>query len=162
VALAYRRFSLANLRRILAVERSAAIALAFFVVASFGCGKSEHGDATAQGALETPAKSIGARIVDLPADFPKDVPVIKGATVKVAMSQGNRMVVHLYTSSSVPEAAKFYNEALKGQGWQIESSTIASDMSTLWARKGRSLCGVTVSKEGRGTLVRLAVSEAAS
>lgn len=144
------------------MERSSAIALALCVAVSFGCGKSERAGPTAEGALETPAKSKGARIVDLPADFPRDVPVIKGATVKVAMSQGNRMVVHLYTSSPVAEAAKFYDEALKGQGWQIESSTIASDMSTLSARKGRSLCGVTVSREGRGTLVRLAVSEAGS
>ncbi|HUH94527.1 MAG TPA: hypothetical protein VL742_15460 [Casimicrobiaceae bacterium] len=139
--------------------RSAAVALALCVAVSFGCGKTERGGPTAEGA---PAKTRGARIVDLPVDFPRDVPLIKDATVKVAMSQGNRMVVHLYTSSPVAEAAKFYNEALKGQGWQIESSTIASDMSTLSARKGRSLCGVTVSKEGRGTLIRLAVSEAGS
>ena len=156
-----RRFSSTNLRRTFAAERFTAVALAFAVALSFGCGKTERGPA-AESAQETPTKHAGARIVDLPSDFPRDVPVLKGATVRVAMSQGNRMVVHLYTSSPVAEAAKFYNEALKGEGWQIESSTIASDMSTLSARKGKSLCGVTVSKEGRGTLVRLAVSAAGS
>jgi hypothetical protein len=78
------------------------------------------------------------------------------------MSQGERMIVHLYTSSPVAEAAKFYDEALRGQGWRIESSTKAGDISTLSARKGKSLCGVTVSREGRGTLVRLAVSREGS
>lgn len=155
-----RRFSSTNLRRSLAAERFTAVALALGVALSSGCGKSERGPA-AERTQETPTHA-GARVVDLPSDFPRDVPVLKGATVRVAMAQGNRMVVHLYTSSPVAEAAKFYDEALRGQGWQIESSTIASDMSTLSARKGKSLCGVTVSKEGRGTLVRLAVSEAGS
>ena len=156
------RLSWTSLRRTVAAERAAAVALALCVALSSGCGKTERSGPAAGGAPETPAKSVGARIVDLPADFPRDVPVLKGATVKVAMAQGNRMVVHLSTSSPVAEAARFYSEALQGQGWRIESSTIASDLSTLSARKGKSLCGVTVSKEGRGTLVRLAISEAGS
>ena len=152
--------SLSELRRQHAAEKFVAVALALCVAVSSGCGKSDRVSPAAGGSLDP--KHAGARIVDLPAEFPRDVPILKGATVKVAMSQGNRMVVHLYTSSQVAEAAKFYNEALQGQGWKIESSTIASDMSTLSARKGTSTCGVTVSKEGRGTLVRLAVSEAGS
>ena len=144
------------------MERFTAVAVAFGVAFSVGCGKSERGGPAAGGMLQPPAKTAGVRIADLPADFPKDVPILKDATVKVAMSQGNRTVVHLYTTSPVAEAAKFYSEALKGQGWRIESSTIASDMSTLSARKGRSVCGVTISRDGRGTLVRLAVSETGS
>ncbi|HET7380836.1 MAG TPA: hypothetical protein VFJ24_12400 [Gaiellales bacterium] len=152
--------SLADLRPAHSAKKFVTVVLALCVAVSSGCGKSDRGSPAAGGSPDP--KHAGTRIVDLPAGFPRDVPILKGATVKVAMSQGNRMVVHLYTSSQVAEAAKFYNEALQGQGWKIESSTIASDMWTLSARKGTSTCGVTVSKEGRGTLVRLAVSEAGS
>jgi len=140
------------------VKRLALAVLLLSVAMAFGCDKTGRTSRTAGGEVNPAAASKGVRIADLPADFPKDVPVLKGATVKVAMSQGKRMVVHLYTSSSVADATRFYNDALRASGWQIESNSSASDMSTLSAKKGRSLCGVTVTKEGGGTLVRLSIS----
>ena len=98
------------------------------------------------------------RASSLPDDFPKDVPILKNATLKLAMSQGDRMLVHLYTTSSVSDAAKFYDAELKKQGWQIESVSNSAEMSSVSARKGDTRCGVTIAREGKGTLVRLAVS----
>ena len=125
------------------------------VAFSLGCGKSERARETV---AKTPADANADKRFDLPAEFPKDVPILKNATLKVAMSQGNRMVVHLYTTSSVSDATKFYDAELKNHGWQIESVSTAAETSTVSARKGDTRCGVTIEREGKGTLVRLAVS----
>lgn len=125
------------------------------VAFSFGCGKSERSRETL---AKAPSDAGGVKSFALPVEFPRDVPVLSGATLKAALSQGDRMVVHLYTTTSVSDAAKFYDAELKKQGWKIESSTSSADMAVVSAKKGNSLCGVTITKEGKGTLVRLAVS----
>jgi hypothetical protein len=142
-----------------------AIAASLLLVAlSFGCGPAEKGGkSTDRGASRAvPSRDVAEKSLELPADFPRDVPVLKGATVKLAMSQGKRSLVHLYTSSTVADAAKYYDDALKREGWKVESSTKASDMVTISATKGSEVFGVTIAKEGRGTLIRLAVSEGRS
>jgi len=137
------------------LNRQAAVALMVLVAFSFGCGKSER---TPQSVAKAPANGSGDKGFSLPDDFPKDVPILRNATVKVAMSQGNRILVHLYTTTSVSDAAKFYDAELKSQGWQIESTSKGAEMSSVSARKGNTRCGVTIAREGKGTLVRLAVS----
>lgn len=135
------------------------VALLVLVAFSFGCGQSEK----ANKAIErVTINNVGDNSVGLPADFPKDVPILKGATLKVAMSQGERMVVHLYTTASIADAAKYYNAELKDRGWNIENTSHSGEMFIVSAKKGKTLCGVTVSKEGKGTLVRLVVSQAGS
>jgi hypothetical protein len=129
------------------------------VAFSLGCGKSERAP---QNVAKVPNEASGGTGFDLPVEFPKDVPILKNATLKVAMSQGDRMVVHLYTTSPVSEATKFYDAELKKQGWQIESVSKGAEMSTVSARKGATRCGVTIEREGKGTLIRLAVSPAHS
>jgi hypothetical protein len=126
---------------------------------SFGCDRSERTSKTGERATVTNAAD---KSVALPADFPKDMPILRDATVKVAISQGERMIVHLYTSASIADAAKFYDAELKGQGWKIESTTHAGEMLVFSAKKGKTVCGVTVTKEGKRTLVRIAISQAGS
>lgn len=125
------------------------------VAFSLGCGKSER---PPQSVAKAPADGGSDKGSSLPDDFPKDVPILRNATVKVAMSQGDRILVHLYTTTSVSDAAKFYDAELKSQGWQIESTSKGAEMSSVSARKGNTRCGVTIAREGKGTLVRLAVS----
>jgi hypothetical protein len=125
------------------------------VAFAFGCGETEKTRKTVARATDDGA---GAKSVALPVEFPRDVPILKSATLKAAVSQGDRMVVHLYTTSSVRDAAKFYDSELKSQGWKIESSSNSAEMFTVSAKKGNTLCGVTITREGKGTLVRLAVS----
>lgn len=125
----------------------------------FGCGESER---TYKAAERGTPNSVGDKNIALPADFPKDVPILKGATLKVVMLHGEHMLVQLYTTVSIADAAKFYSAELKGQGWKIENSTNTGDMFIVSAKKGNTLCGVTVAKEGKQTLVQLAVSRVGS
>jgi hypothetical protein len=146
------------------MKKPAIAALSLLVALSFGCSPTEKGGKSAErgASRAVPSKEIPEKSAELPADFPRDVPVLKGATVKLAMSQGKRSLLHLYTSSTVADAAKYYDDALKREGWKIESSTRSSDMATIAATKGSEVFGVTIAKEGRGTLIRLAVSEGRS
>jgi hypothetical protein len=141
------------------VRTQAALALILLVALSFGCGKSETTSNAKKPAQAGRSSDVQEKGWDLPADFPKDVPIIEGATLKVAMSQGGRMIVHLYTPASIADAAKFYRGAFKARGWTIESEENTGEMFVVSAKKDRTLCGVTVSREGKRTLVRLAVSQ---
>ena len=139
----------------------ASIAVLALLVLSFGCGESDKSYRAGKdrGSVPGNAKDAREKSAELPPDFPKDVPILKNATVKVVMSQGNRITVHLSTTSPVAEATNFYDDAFKRQGWTIEGTTKSNEMSILSARKGASHCGVTISKQGNGTLIRLALSQ---
>jgi hypothetical protein len=137
------------------VKRAAVVALSVLVATSLGCGKMETSHRMAKAGSSDESEKSAA----LPSDFPKDVPILKGASLRAVLSQGGHTVLHLYTTSSVAEAAKFYDEELKRGGWTIASSQNTGDIYTVSAKKGKTLCGVTVSKEGKRTLVRLAVAE---
>jgi hypothetical protein len=60
---------------------------------------------TKEGQMKVTAGESG---VALPDTFPKDVPVYKGATVQVSMTQGKMLVVHFKAPVSVPDGLKFY------------------------------------------------------
>jgi hypothetical protein len=135
----------------------AAVVLAALVALSFGCGKMEHSSKTGAGGARN---NTDEKHVALPDEFPKDVPILEGATVRLALSHGDRIVVHFSTKASIAEAAKFYDAELRRQGWAIQSTSQGGEMFVVSAKKGRSLCGVTVTKDAKGTLVRLAVSQA--
>jgi len=138
------------------MRRQLLVVLLVLVALLSGCGKMEKGSRPA----EKPADKAtsGEAAAALPADFPKDVPVLRGAILKLAISQGDKTVVHLQATSSIADAAKYYEAELKNQGWKIEGTSRSGDMYTVSARKGKTLCGVTITKEAKGTLIRMAVS----
>ncbi|OHE82605.1 MAG: hypothetical protein A2107_06880 [Verrucomicrobia bacterium GWF2_62_7] len=102
--------------------------------------------------------ATGDKGVALPDNFPKDVPLYKGAVVKMAASQGAQLVVHLHVAASIADAAKFYQDQLKSQGWEIGSTMNMGDTSMVTANKAGRQCAVVVAKEDNGALVQLSVS----
>lgn len=156
------------------------IAMTVLCAFAFGCGKSEKTYKTAEGEVKVKEKSgevtyeattkdggkftmaANDKGVALPDNFPKDVPILKGATVKVAMTQGKQMVVHLHVSGSVADAAKYYTDELKGQGWEIETTMNMGDSSMVSAKKDKRQCAVVAAKQSDGTLVQLSVSQEGS
>ena len=96
--------------------------------------------------------------VEIPDTFPKDVPILEGAVPKLSMTQGNAQVLHLLVPGGIGEAAKAYQEQLKGAGWEIETSMNMGESSMLQAKKDNRKCAVVVLKDDEGTLVQLNVS----
>ncbi|HZI83857.1 MAG TPA: hypothetical protein VFF44_08070 [Casimicrobiaceae bacterium] len=159
----------------------AVVALMILAALSSGCGKSEKSFKGAERATpnsaetksaetknaetksaetkNAEAKSADAKSAALPDNFPRDLPILRDATLKLAMSQGDRMVVHLHTSRSISDAAKFYRAELASRGWKIQSTSSSAEMFIVSAKKGKTLCGVTIAKQAKGTLIRLAVSQ---
>jgi len=136
-----------------------AVALIALLAFASGCGKVERAPAPGgKSAAPQTADASGVKSFALPVELPRDVPVLEGATLKAAVSQGDRSVVQLYTTTSLADATKFYEVELKKQGWKIDSSSKSADMFVASAKKGNTVCGVTITREGKGTLVRLAVS----
>ena len=156
------------------MKKRTIVALAILAGLAAGCGKSEKTYKTGEGevtvkengdqiAYEGTTKegkfkmSVGEKGVALPDDFPKDIPIMKGTTVKTAMTQGPQTIVHLYAAKSIADAAKFYQDELKVNGWTIENSLNMGDTSMVAAKKGNRQCNVVATKEGDGVLVQLVV-----
>jgi hypothetical protein len=153
--------------------KSLSALLAVLLVLGCGCGRKEtyrtkEGEVkidqkAGQTTLEANTKdgkvklSAGESGVALPEGFPKDVPIYKGATVQMAMAQGKQMVVHLQVAASPAEGVKYYQDGLKGNGWEIEATMNMGEMAMVHAKKAQRKCMVTVHKQEKGTLVQIAV-----
>lgn len=143
---------------------------------SFGCGKSSTYE-TKDGQVKIEEKSgqatyevttregklkmaTGDKSVPLPDNFPKDVPLYTGAVVKMAASHGGQLVVHLQTAASCADVAKFYQDQLKGQGWEVDTTMNMGDTGMVMAKKSGRQCAAVIAKQDDGALVQISVSAA--
>jgi hypothetical protein len=137
-----------------------------------GCGKKEQnvvvpgGSAkvTQQGSTTTvEVSSQGEKLkvtasdkgVALPDKFPADVPIMPGATIKMAASSGDGLTVNFSVAASQADALKYYQDNLKAKGWEIEATMAMGDAAMLSAKKDKRECVVNVAKDGSGSMVQL-------
>jgi hypothetical protein len=155
-----------------------AVALTAVVTITFGCGKSDTykvkdgevkvdkngGQVTFQGKSKDGNVTVttGKDGVALPDNFPKDVPIYKGAVVQVASTQGKMMMVQFVVAAPATDTFKYYQDQLKEQGWEINSTVNMGEGSVLAAKKGERECTATVMKEDKGSRVSLTVTQAGS
>ena len=157
------------------MKKSHLIALCVFMLLAAGCGKEQTistpgGDVkitqkgnTATFSMNDKGEKVnvvagtGGNSVALPDKFPADVPIMPGATVKMAMSAGENLSVHLGLSASQADAVKYYQDNLKAKGWEVEAAMTMGEMTMLSAKKGGRECAVQVAKDGGGTIVMLVV-----
>ena len=148
--------------------------LALVSALAVGCGKSSYktreGEVTVDkssgqvtyegktkdGAVKVTASKAG---VALPDDFPKDVPIYKGAVVQMTSTQGKMTLVHLNVSDPVADVLKYYQDELKSQGWEIQSTMNMGEGSMLTAKKGDRECSAVVAKQDKGTMIQLTVTQ---
>jgi len=151
-----------------------AVLLCVVALAAAGCGRSEKTIATPGGAV-TVTKSGNTTSVQvsgkdgkvtiasnekgvaLPEKFPADVPVMPGATVKMSVAVGENLSVHLGTAASQADVARYYDENLKARGWTVDPAASVGDLSIVSAKKGERKLGITIVKEGTGSVVQLMV-----
>jgi hypothetical protein len=151
------------------------IILALLAAIACGCGKkstykTRDGEVTvnkngSEVTIESKTKdgnvkmSSNAAGVALPDDFPKDVPIYKGAVPQMATTQGKMMMVHFNSSAPVADILKFYQEQLKEQGWEIQTTMNIGEGSMLSAKKGERECTATVMKQDKGSMIQLTVAQ---
>lgn len=98
--------------------------------------------------------------VDLPGDFPKDIPIIKNGIVRAAMSEGKQLLVQIAWKGQISEAMKLYETEMKGHGWSIESRFSTAEMSMISASKAGRQTTITASiEEGATILIQLVILE---
>jgi hypothetical protein len=158
------------------MSRTLTLMLAALAVIAFGCGKgstykTNEGEVTVdrkggqityegkskEGSVKVSANENG---VALPDDFPKDVPIYKGAVVKVAATQGKMIMVQLSVPAPMSSSTKYYQDQLKDQGWEIQSMMNMGEGSMVIAKKGDRQCSAVVSKDGSASSVQISVTPA--
>jgi major membrane immunogen (membrane-anchored lipoprotein) len=109
------------------------VALAALVLAS-GCGRDE-----ARVAVNTKDAKItvagGNASVALPDNFPKDLPIMPGGSVKGVIKAGEATSIQMVVSASPQEVAKYYQDSLNGQGWKVENTIAAGKVTMFTAVK---------------------------
>ena len=74
------------------------------------------------------------------------------------VEKGGAPKYHAKNAAALEQLAKDYQEKLKGEGWEIESSMNMGDTSMVHAKKGSRKCAAVVMKDDAGTLVQLSVT----
>lgn len=106
---------------------------------------------------------------EIPEVFPKDFPVYQGAKVSGSVSggqsgKGNGFWLTLTTPDAVSKVAEFYKEALKSNGWEVQSTIAMGGATTYAVTKGEMNGSVTISQpEGTSeTTILIALGSEAS
>ena len=116
-----------------------------------GCGKKEQNVAVPGGNVTITQQAGGTTMemrsdkgekvkvtasdkgVALPANFPADVPIMPGATVKMAMTSGDALSVTFSVAASQADALKYYEDNLKSKGWEIAATMNMGEAAMLSA-----------------------------
>ena len=69
------------------------------------------------------------------------------------------MMVHMNVPASVADVLKYYQEQLKDQGWEIQSTMNMGEGSMISAKKVNRQCTALVIKQDKETVVQLSVGQ---
>jgi hypothetical protein len=117
--------------------------------------------ATPQGQAQQPEPTLPAEepqraklepevAVELPEDFPADVPIFKDAKVaRVFGLANNAQNVIFSTAAPVSDVTKFYRNQMEGSGWEITQQFQRGNHAFTTFRKGSLIANVTVAEDAR-------------
>ncbi|MBX3442732.1 MAG: hypothetical protein KF774_10010 [Planctomyces sp.] len=135
--------------------------MACLVPIAIGCGESPTATAPPPAApVQTAAGPIAEDLataaqpgaeaspgIDLPPDFPADVPIYPAATLTMASTGGRLCVISLNTPDAPEAAWTFYRTGLTEQGWSEMDASQANGSHFVAAGKDGAMCMVTVTAE---------------
>ena len=93
----------------------------------------------------------------LPADFPKDVPILDGLQLQLVQSSPAKkeFVVQGKAATPITKAAAFYKEKIAAQGWKELTSMDGGEMQNMQYEKEQRSLSVMLMKEGDATTVSM-------
>lgn len=116
----------------------------------------------AQASAGEPIESAMYPNKDLPADFPKDVPVMPDfqAVQSQTVAEAQAFSITGQTSQSTGEVFGYYQKEAAAQGWQeVQAQTAAEDMRMLiYAKEGRMLSVTIMAGQQGGTVVTVSTA----
>ncbi len=99
----------------------------------------------------------------LPADFPTDVPVYSGATIKASVAgvqePGGGHFVGLETADSTEKVITWYTAQVAANGWKISADATYGDSTIISSTKDTRDLAVTVSTDSGKTIIGLVVTQ---
>jgi len=95
----------------------------------------------------------------VPADFPKDVYVVKGAKIQMSMKTPDGYVLNMQVEQSTAKLAATYETELKAQGWAQEASFDMGDTRSLSYKKDDRQLAIVMNKSDESTTVMITVAD---
>jgi hypothetical protein len=95
----------------------------------------------------------------VPADFPKDVYVLKGAKIQMSMKTPDGYVLNVQSEQSAATLASTYETEMKAQGWAQEASFDMGDTRSLSYKKDGRQVAIVMSKADAATTVMITVAD---
>lgn len=89
--------------------------------------------------------------VELPSDFPSDVPVYSGATVTGKTTSTDGSTVSFSTDDSVSKVSSFYKKELEDEGWTEISTYESTDSIVLSYEKDEQQLSLSIYGDSSGT-----------
>jgi len=101
----------------------------------------------------------GGKGTELPANFPKDVPVYKGAEILQTSSHaGTDFSIAFQTRDAVDKVADFYKNEMESEGWESEQALTMPNRAILAYKKGNRMVTLMIAAdEDGGTVVTASV-----
>ena len=94
------------------------------------------------------AEASPAPAVDLPTDFPADVPVFKDATVSQVQNLANNAHnVVFRTAAPVGDVYAFYEKQLTDRGWDVTQQVQRDAHAFISFRKGDLITNITIAED---------------
>lgn len=95
----------------------------------------------------------------IPADFPKDVYVVKGAKIQMAMKTPDGFALSMKVDQAAAKLAATFESEMKAQGWTQEGSFDMGETRSLAYKKGERQAAVVMTKSDAATDVMITVAE---
>ncbi|MDH3214021.1 MAG: hypothetical protein OEM05_16200, partial [Myxococcales bacterium] len=143
--------------------------LALPLAAALACGgekttiETDEGTVTVDRDDQTVTFSAGDEIiemktgerVELPKDFPKDVPVYPSATILTSMTSPEGIMVASRSTADAAEVVAFYKKTLVGEGWTVEGEMNMGPQHIISFAKGDRQVTVTAASDEGETQISL-------
>lgn len=95
---------------------------------------------------------------EIPADFPKDLPVYPGSKVVAGIVAGEGGMITLQTGDDPGKVADFYREKLAAEGWNLGSEMNLGGQRILTVEKEGRNGAVQISRDGGETTILISTN----
>jgi hypothetical protein len=95
----------------------------------------------------------------VPADFPKDIYVIKGAKIQMSMKTPDGYMLNMQVAQPAAKLAATYETEMKAQGWEQEASLDMGETRSLSYKKDGRQAAIVMSKSDEATTVMITVAD---
>lgn len=86
----------------------------------------------------------------MPADFPKDVPVFKDASLSQVQDLANNAHNVIFTTAApVTDVSAFYQDKLTSAGWKVTQQFQRSNHAFVSFQKGNMIANITIAADER-------------